>query len=202
MIWGVTRGPDDVDLETTGLWWGIASSALAIAGVAAVAWNAPGETDRPARTLRVGTAMGWVAALGGAQVVVLVVPVAIAFEDLAFIPLGSAIGCGLGGLVAIMVLAMVAAAWGVWALLDGASVIERASMGLILLGVVVIALGLALGSDLESHGIWTIVPAILALFGGHTTDSRWMAVARVAAVADVILLGVMARAFRRREPRA
>lgn len=200
VVWGIARGADDFRLEDEGLWWGIGTSAVAVLGAAVLAWNAPGETGRPARLVRVGMSMGWVAALGGAQLIVLVVPVAIAFSDLAFIPLGSAIGCGLGGLVLVMLLLLVAAAWAVWSGLEGASLIERASMGLILIGVLVIALGLTLGSDLESHGILTVVPAILALLGGHTTDAGWMWVARLAAIADVVLLVVLARAVRRRSP--
>jgi hypothetical protein len=74
VIWGVTRGPDDVDLETTGLWWGVASSSVAIVWGGIVAWrSAPGETHGPQRLVPTAWSMFWVVALGGAQIVVLVV---------------------------------------------------------------------------------------------------------------------------------
>jgi hypothetical protein len=149
--------------------------------------------------MRVGMSMGWVAALGGAQVVLLVVPIAFAFEDLAFVPLGSAIGCGLGGVAVCVLLLFGAAAWGAWATLSGASLLERSAMGLILVGVIVIGVAIAFGSSFHSNGRLSIITGILAITGviGHTTSAAWMWVARVAAIVEIWLLWVLVRAVKR-----
>jgi hypothetical protein len=203
--WALVRGTSDSALDDAGLFAGMALSLIAHDGAVAAAWRAEGSDELGERVLRSSLHICAGVALGLAQLLVLIA-LSLVAGDLAFILLGSALGCLVGGLALGFAGILVGLSIVVWNRLDPrAGVLARASMGLLLASIVVVGVGLGLGTNAPAPRARPAVTSlVLGLLGaeGDTISAAWLWIARAGAVSCVVWLVVLARAAGRHGIRA
>ncbi len=196
--WAVGAGAQAEALDDIGVFSGIATALVAVVGVVVVTLRGPGRPDAGARLMRMGCVLPALVAFALAQVPLTFLVGALG-DELVWVVVGSMAGllvAGLGGSLLLLFVAGGILGWTEAPL--GTGFAGRSAWAVFIVAMLVMAVGLGVGSRVEVNGNRDIVGLIIALLGlpGDVRSETSIWVARGAAVVMILEVVVVVRTIR------
>ncbi len=198
VVWGIVHEDEGEEFSALALCVGAATALPAGVGAVIAARRGPGRTDAGARLLRTAGTLAALGVVALAQIPLLLLAAAIHFP-LFFVVLGSMSGLvavGVGGAFGLALVAISLLGW--TDAPPGTGLAGRCASAGLALGVVLLVLGLGLGSSVQPGTNRDFVSLVVALAGreGEVVSPAWLWLGRAGAVVVALALALVVRTFR------